>query len=96
MPERTLTVPTATGLEVGATPVALEVSQRVIAYQHDVAAMPTVASVGSAPGHVSFTAEAEAPVASAAGADEYPGAIEHAPIVEDRAVRDRSADQLAL
>jgi hypothetical protein len=32
---------------------------------------------------VSLAAEAETSITSAAGADEYPGAIEHAPIVEE-------------
>jgi hypothetical protein len=84
MPERTLTVPASTGLEVRATPVALEVTQRVIAHQHDVASVPTVTPVGTTPRHVSFAAEAEASIAPATGADEYPRAIEHAPIVEER------------
>jgi hypothetical protein len=81
--ERALTVPPSAGFEVGAAPVALEVSQRVIAHQHDVAAVTPVAAVGTTPGHVSLAAETEASITPAAGADEYPRAIEHAPIVED-------------
>jgi hypothetical protein len=76
-------VPASAGFEVEAAPVALEVSQRVVAYQHDVPPVPPVAAVGTSPGHVSLAAEAETSITSAAGADEYPGAIEHAPIVEE-------------
>jgi hypothetical protein len=75
---------TSTGLEVRATPVALEVTQGVVAYQHDVAPVSAVSPVGTAPWHVSLAAEAEASVPSGAGADEYACAIEHAPIVEER------------
>jgi hypothetical protein len=87
VPKRALTVPASAGLEVGATPVALEVSQRVIAHQHDVAPVTAVAPVGTAPRHVSLAAEAEAAIPPAAGADEYPRAIEHATIVEEWAAR---------
>jgi hypothetical protein len=85
VPKRTLTVSTSTGLEVRPAPVALEVTQGAVAYQYDVAPVSAVSTVGTASGHVSFAAEAEASVASAAGADENPRAIEHAPIVEERA-----------
>jgi hypothetical protein len=88
--KRALAVPTSAGLEVGATPVALEVSQRVIANQHDVAPVTAVAPVGTAPGHVSLAAEAEAAITSATGADEYPRAIEHATIVEESTARARA------
>ena len=48
----------------------LQVAQRVVAEQHDVAAVPAVAAVGPALGHVRLAAEAHAAVPAAAGLDE--------------------------
>ena len=56
----------------------LEIAQRVVAHEHDVAAAAAVAAVRPALGHVRLAAEAEAAVAAAAGLDVDACAILHA------------------
>jgi NADPH:quinone reductase-like Zn-dependent oxidoreductase len=62
----------------------LQVAQRVVAQQHDVAAAPAVAAVGAAARHVGLAAERAAAVPAAAALHEDARlVIEHArPIVE--------------
>ena len=60
---------------------ALEVAQRVVAHEHDVAAATTVTAVRPAFGHVRLAAEAEATVATATGLDVDSRAILHGIIV---------------
>jgi hypothetical protein len=55
------------GFEVRLTPEALQVAQRVVAHQHDIAPAAPVAAVGSTLGHMSLAPEAQATVATAAG-----------------------------
>jgi hypothetical protein len=74
-------VTAAAGLEVRATPEALEVAQRVVAHEHNVAAAPAVAAVGAALGHVGLAPEAEAPVAAGSGRYVDARSILHVPIV---------------
>ena len=50
-------------------PERLQVAQRVVADEHDVAAAAAVAAVGAAARHVRFAAEAHAAVAAGAGLD---------------------------
>ena len=66
---RALAVAAAPGAVVGLAPEALQVAQRVVADEHDVAAAPAVAAVGAAARHVRFAAEAHAAVAAGAGLD---------------------------
>ena len=47
---------------MSASAEALEVAQRVTAHEHDIAAAAAIAPVGSALGHVGFTAERQAAV----------------------------------
>ena len=63
--------------EVRAAAEALQVAQRGVADEHDVAAVAAVAAVGAAPGHVRLAAEADAAVAAGAGLDVDPRAIVH-------------------
>ena len=72
------------GLVVGPALEALQVAQRVVAEQHDVAAAAAVAAVGAAARHVGLAAEGEAAVPAAAALDEDARlVVEHArPIVE--------------
>ena len=62
-----MTVPAALRLELRPPPEALEIAKRVIAHEHDVAAPPAVAAVGTAPRDVGLVAQAQAAVAAAAG-----------------------------
>ena len=100
--ERALAVAAAPCFEVRAAPIALEIAQRVVTNEHDVAAATTVAAVRTALGDVRFAAEAEAPVAPAARADEDSRSILHAvkhggPRFPDhrRLERDRRRDRQA-
>ncbi len=77
MPERALAVAAALGLEVRAPAEALQVPERVVAHEHDVATAPAVAAVGAALGHVRLAAEAQAAVAAAAGLDVNARSILH-------------------
>ncbi len=65
-------VAAAVGLVVGAALEGLQVAQRVVADQHDVAAAPTVAAVGTAARHVRLAPEGQAAVAAAARLDPDP------------------------
>jgi len=78
-------VTAAPGLEVGAAAEALEVAQRVVADEHDIAAAATVAAVGTALGHVGLAPEAEATVAAGSGPDVDARSILHASIVSAEA-----------
>ena len=60
-------VPAAHRLVVRGPPVGLQIAQRVVADEHDIAAAAAVAAVGSAPGDVGLPAEAEAAVAAGSG-----------------------------
>jgi hypothetical protein len=62
---------------VGFATERLQIAQRVVAHQHDVAAAPAVATVGAAPGHVRLATEAEAAIAPAAGLDVYARSVLH-------------------
>ena len=63
-------------------PVALQIAQRVVAQDHDVAAAPAVTAVGTALRHMGFAAEAHAAVAAGAGLHVDPRAVmEHQAIV---------------
>ena len=66
---RSLAVAAAARLEVRAAAEVLEVAQRVVAHEHDIAAAAAVAAVGAALGHVRLTPEAEAAIAAGAGRD---------------------------
>ena len=59
----------ALGPEVHAPAERLQVAQRVVAAQHDVAAAAAVAAVGTALGHVRLAPERQAAVAAGAGSD---------------------------
>ena len=61
--------PPRPALKCDAAPEGLEVTQRVVADEHDVAATTAVAAVRPTLGHVRLAAEAEAAVAAAAGLD---------------------------
>ena len=65
--QRALAVAGALGLVVHAALEGLQVAQRVVADEHDVAAVPAVAAVGPAVRDVRLAAEAHAAVAAAAG-----------------------------
>jgi hypothetical protein len=65
--QRTLSVAASAGFEVRLAPEALQIAQRVVAHEHDVAAASPVAAVGAALGDVCLAPEAKAPVAAAAG-----------------------------
>jgi hypothetical protein len=67
----------AARLEVRPAPEGLEVAQRVVADQHDVAAPAAVAAIRAALGHVRLAAEAETAVSAGAGLDVYAGSILH-------------------
>jgi hypothetical protein len=79
--KRSLTVTPATGLEVRAAPEALQVTERVVANEHHVAAAPSVAAVRSTLGDVRLAAETEAAIAPAAGMDVDARTILHAMIL---------------
>ena len=81
--QRALAVAAAPGPVVGLAPERLQVAQRVVAHEHDVAAAPAVAAVGPAARHVRFAAEARAAVAAGAGLHVDPRAV-----VEHRSHRD--------
>ena len=85
--QRTLAVAAAPGLEVREAAEALEVAQRVVADEHDVAAAPAVAAVWAALGDVGLAAEAEAAVAAGAGRNVDARTILHASIVSAAAHR---------
>jgi hypothetical protein len=72
---RALTVAAPLGPEVCAPAKALQVTQVVVAAQHDVAAATAVAAVGTPLGDVGLAAEGEAPVAPSPGADLDAGAV---------------------
>ena len=63
-----LPVAAALGAVVRAALEGLQVAQRVVAAQHDVAAAAAVAAVGPALGHVRLAAERQAAVPAASGA----------------------------
>ena len=65
--QRALAVAGALGLVVRAALEGLQVAQRVVADEHDVAAVAAVAAVGPAVRDVRLAAEAHAAVAAAAG-----------------------------
>ena len=65
--QRALAVAGALGLVVRAALEGLQVAQRVVADEHDVAAVAAVAAVGPAVRDVRLAAEAQAAVAAAAG-----------------------------
>ena len=67
--QRALAVTAAARLEVRAAAEALEIAQRVVAHEHDIAAATPVAAVRSAPRDVRLAAEAETAVAAGAGLD---------------------------
>ncbi len=67
--QRPLPVAAAARLEVRLAPERLQIAQRVVADEHDVAAPTAVAAVGAALGHVRLTPEAQAAVAAATGLD---------------------------
>ena len=82
--QRALPVPRALGLVVRLALEGLQVAQRVVAQQHDVAAAPAVAAVGPAARHVGLAAKRTAAVPAAASLHEDARFVEeHArPIVE--------------
>ena len=63
--------PPRSALEVRPRRKRLQVAQRVVAHEHDVAAAPAVAAVGPALGDVGLAAEAPAAVAAGARAGHY-------------------------
>src|SRR5512140_3224204 len=79
--QRPLAVTAPARLEVRAAPEALEIAQRVVAHQDDVAAAPAVATIRSALRHVRLAPEAQAAVAAGAGRDVDSRAILHVLIV---------------
>jgi NADP-dependent 3-hydroxy acid dehydrogenase YdfG len=81
VPERPLSVATASGLEVRGAPVALEIAQRVVANEDHVAAATAVAAVGSAARHMRFAAEAETAIAAGSCLDVDASAVLHEMIV---------------
>src|SRR5262249_6776187 len=64
-----LPVPTAVGPIMAAATEGLQVAQRVVAAQHDVATAAAVAAVRPALGHVGLAPERQRPVAAAPGPD---------------------------
>src|SRR5207244_8854394 len=68
-------VPAALGAKMRAAVEGLQVAQRVVALEHDVAAAPAVAAVRPALGDVGLAAEAGAAVTAAPGAHVDPGSI---------------------
>ena len=79
---RALPVAAAVGAEVRAAAEGLQVAQRVVDAQDDVAAAAAVAAVGTALGHVRLAAERERAVAAGAGAD-----LQMCPVGEHRPLR---------
>ena len=80
--QRPSTVAAASGLEVRGAAEELEVAQRVVAHQHDVAPAPAVATVRPALRHARLAPERHAAVAAAAGLDVDSGSVgEHRAIV---------------
>ena len=77
VPERALAVTAAAGLEVRLAAVGLEIAQRVVADQDDIAAAAAVAPVRTALGHVRLTAKAEAAVTAGARLYVNPCSIVH-------------------
>jgi hypothetical protein len=67
MLQRSLTVATAFGFEVRAATKALQVPQRPVAHDHDIASAATIAAVGAAPWHMGLASEAEAAITAPAG-----------------------------
>ena len=67
-----LAVTPAVGLVVRAALEGLQVAQRVVAHEHDVAAVPAVAAVGPAARHVRLAAERQAAVSAAPRLNEDP------------------------
>jgi NADP-dependent 3-hydroxy acid dehydrogenase YdfG len=81
---------------MGSAPEALQVAQRVLAHDHDLAAAPAVTAVGAATGDVGFAAEARAAVAAGPGLDVDPRAIvEHADHRDSRARAERAGSGYA-
>jgi hypothetical protein len=68
--QRALAVAATVGLVVRAALERLQVAKRVVAEQHDVAAVPAVPAVGAALGDVRLPAEAHATVPATARLDE--------------------------
>src|SRR4051794_29803707 len=68
-------VAAALGAEVRSSPERLQVAQRVVAAQDDIAAAAAVAAVGAALGDVRLAAERQRAVAAGAGSDLQVGAI---------------------
>jgi hypothetical protein len=66
---RALAVTAAPGAVVGLAPKALQVAQRIVAYEHDRAAATAVAAVWSTARHMCFAAEAHAAVSAGARLD---------------------------
>jgi hypothetical protein len=62
----------------------LQIAERVVADEHDVAAAPAVAAVGTALWHVRLAPEAEAAVAAGSGLDVNARTIEHAVMLSGR------------
>ena len=78
--QRAHAVAAAFGLVAPAAPEGLQVAQRVVAAQHDVAAAAAVAAVGPALGHARLAPEGQRPVAAPSGLDLDPCAIgQHGP-----------------
>src|SRR5438067_1975955 len=77
VPQSPLTMATALSLEVRAAAEALEIPERVVAHQEDVAAAAAVATVRAALGHVRLTAEAQAAIPAGSGRDMNAGTILH-------------------
>ena len=75
--QRPLPVAPAACLEVRPAPEALQIAQRVVAHEHDVAAVAAVATVGPALGDVRLAPEAQAAVAAATGVDVDSSAVLH-------------------
>jgi NADP-dependent 3-hydroxy acid dehydrogenase YdfG len=69
---------TASRLEVRRAAKTLQVSQRLVADEHDVAAATSIAAVWTAPRHVGFAPEAQAAIATGAGLDMYASVVVHA------------------
>jgi NADP-dependent 3-hydroxy acid dehydrogenase YdfG len=70
-----LAVNAARGAPVRAATEALEVAQRVVAHEHDVAPTPAVAAVRPAPRHMGLAAKRRRPVAAPPALDEHLGSI---------------------
>ncbi len=75
--QRSLSVAAALGLEVGAAAEPLQVADRVVADEHDVAAPAAVAAVGAALRDVRLAPEAEAAIAAPSGLNVDPRAVVH-------------------